>query len=68
MTIQEAIKSGKPFRRKSNFVFLRVEDDMIVFPDYKKPESMDNNWYFPFLSDILADDWEVKDSHNTEKP
>jgi hypothetical protein len=49
MTIQEAIQSGKPFRRKMNNKF---------FQAWNQPEWMT----FSFsVEDILATDWELKE-------
>ena len=68
MTIQEAIKSGKPFRRKAWAK---------KYPDewYVRTESKGRKWTWwigeimvgltelgakSFTKDILADDWEIK--------
>jgi hypothetical protein len=49
MTIQEAIKSGKPFKRKP-----------WVGTAWIYPRNMHSYTRFA-VSDILADDWEVKE-------
>ena len=60
MTIQEAIKSGKPFKRRVwDYVWTIVDDDRFYYlrgceDDYFKPNEFDPK-------DILADDWEVKE-------
>lgn len=59
MTIQEAIKSGKPFKRKSYKTWLItytpiLGDDLEFYTEDKKTDVI----IFPVA--ILADDWEVK--------
>ena len=62
MTIQEAIKSGKPFKRKGwreeMFAIAELDDDEWLFADgsggvYYHPDELTPQ-------DILAEDWEVK--------
>lgn len=61
MTLQEAIKSGKPFRRKSQInmsFFYKVETDddcriVAYYPDQPR------GWFLE-LSDIMTDDWEIQ--------
>ncbi len=60
MTIQEAIKSGKPFRRKGwsdewpYFVYDKHHEVMLTDDD-KKEELWDLSF-----KDITPDDWETK--------
>jgi len=56
MTIQEAIKSGKPFRRKAI-----GEVWWIHSPDHSVLTAFEGiQEYCPDMQDILADDWEIK--------
>ena len=60
MTIQEAIRSGKPFRRKS-----WADENMWMVVDrarFSWAFTSTGMGYFTSLdpSDVLADDWEVK--------
>lgn len=66
MTIQEAIKSGRPFKRPGHDLYI-VVFQQVFYVD--KPEFDDMNItlpeaaYKPILlsaTAILADDWEVK--------
>lgn len=70
MTIQKAIESGKPFRRKC--WGRRFSKDWYVHPPSKiggrasHLYSIVENWNFispgnAFIRDILATDWEIKD-------
>lgn len=59
MTLQEAIKSGKPFRRSSVSLFITTMDDDIVFVDDKTADPEFNKITLS-VSDILATDWEVE--------
>lgn len=56
MTIQEAIKSGKPFKRKHEIesMYCIVRRGYFVFFNENR------NAYIMGASDILATDWEVK--------
>jgi hypothetical protein len=54
MTIQEAIKSGKPFRRKGWTVWFLMKLDGTLLGVGCWQE------YFLTKEDHLADDWEVK--------
>ena len=69
MTIQKAIKSGKPFRRKT--WGKQWPGDWYVYPDHRenlKKRCFRLSSAFPALSeeerplvrDILATDWEIK--------
>ncbi len=54
MTIQEAIETGKPFRRKSwGDIWQEVTEDKMF--RYSR-----NNTTLLDADDILAEDWEVK--------
>lgn len=59
MNLFEAIKSGKPFRRRGDDTLFAVKDGMLVFHD-QHLEGVE-----PFIltcvSAILADDWEVQE-------
>lgn len=59
MTIQEAIKSGKPFKRKNESAWMFYES-----LEHILRHSLSNGNYGMMLnlfpSDILADDWEIK--------
>jgi len=62
MTIQEAIKSGKPFkRRKRKSVFWTVEEKRMVLHLFIGKNAgwcrFNDNFSIP---DILATDWETK--------
>lgn len=67
MTIQDVIKSGKPFRRKAwppEDVWAIAAPGDEVF-SYAHPElneeDQDNDGIFPVtIDDILADDWETR--------
>ena len=61
MTIQEAIKSGKPFRRKGAAYswILRDSSKAMLYSAFHY-ESSDINYRF-LVEDILATDWEVKE-------
>ncbi len=57
MTIQDAVKSGKPFKRKDWF------DECYIYVD-SCHELIDESDAEPTIltdDDILADDWEVKE-------
>ena len=54
MTIQDAIESGRPFRRPGHGFWLGVEDNTII--DYEDRED-----YYLTVDDIIADDWEIKE-------
>ena len=60
MTIQEAINSGKPFRRKGwvdDSIFVVYEKNDIVLcldTDFQTPIELD-------VQDILADDWYTRE-------
>ena len=65
MTIQDAIKSGKPFRRKgwghnSYLTATRERMSAIKEPDKYLIEWEDEADYLPVTSDIIATDWEIK--------
>lgn len=63
MTIQEAIKSGKPFRRKDKIHWLLFADilhDNVIY-DTLKYRIIYNSMHYFTIEDILARDWEVKD-------
>jgi hypothetical protein len=54
VTIQEAIKSGKEFRRKGDSEHLHVGDNGVIEDDFYVA-------IYATADDILADDWEVKE-------
>ena len=58
MTIQEAIKSGKPFKRASwtNKKYLILP----MLPDDTRMWDCNRNIYEFTISDILATDWKIK--------
>jgi len=56
MTIQEAIKSGRPFTRWDDEVFIAVEFGSFIYAS----NGLEYNWLMP--EDILAEDWEVKET------
>lgn len=67
MTIQEAIKIGKPVRRKSQLFgrsfgqVLQLGDKVVfLYGDPANPTSMPLS-----MSDIIADDWEVERAPRT---
>ncbi len=68
MTIQEAIKSGKPFRRKHWKIWLEAASPMalVVRGTMKKAMTIDELHSMPMVTyvaskpDILATDWVVK--------
>jgi hypothetical protein len=62
MTIQEAIKSGKPFRRESwqsdmYDQFVKVDYDLNIIRDARTNVEIEI-----LVSDILATDWIIKDN------
>jgi hypothetical protein len=57
MTIQEAIKSGKPFRRKR---IINIIDWGTMIDNGEIISLKDGMELFYGKNDILADDWEVK--------
>lgn len=67
MTIQEAIKSGKPFKRPGHDLYLVVFHQMfyVDIPVFDDTEiTVPVSAYSPIYiasSAILADDWEVKE-------
>ena len=62
MTIQEAIKSGKPFRRRDWVTTGQVATDIWFEADKPYLDEMNLE-----LDDILADDWEVKEEKSRLK-
>ena len=65
MTIQEAIQSGKPFKRHrwtEYWVLSEPYGEIFVKLGRKKKwyESENDLRYNPDIQDILAEDWEVK--------
>ncbi len=69
MTLQEAIKSGKPFKRPGHSVYLLIFQNSIFWElpkvDNERGElfTIGRDAYLPVgleVSAILADDWEVK--------
>ena len=75
MTIQEAIKSGKPFKRNKHTGFIVCSTKRAVdgFDDPSLPLlwiDSDGGKYGELrlrLDDILANDWEVKDDSAVER-
>jgi len=65
MTIQEAIKSGKPFRRKKWKSWALEQTWVIKINRHGHvvlmPHGIECSWGFP-RADILATDWEVKEN------
>lgn len=66
MTIQDAIKSGKPFKRKDDDLYF------LISPQFRhicvESESVVKIYDHAFdIEDILADDWETKEEVK-EKP
>ena len=57
MTIQEAIKSGKPFKRPWHLDWLFITPSGCILIDTENGESIR---YYLDKESILADDWEVK--------
>ncbi|HSL46874.1 MAG TPA: hypothetical protein VK897_25780 [Anaerolineales bacterium] len=61
MNIQEAIKSGKPFRREGwvddDIYVVYVENDIVLTLETDFSTSIDLD-----IQDILADDWYTRDS------
>lgn len=57
MTIQEAIESGRPFRRSASWAtddwFMITDDGKLIYIRTGAFSTLTKN-------DILADDWEVK--------
>lgn len=70
MTIQEAIRSGKPFRRKKwliephfddmngVYAYLPFPDDTCAFLEGDENPLPISFW----IEDILAEDWEIKEA------
>ena len=54
MTIQEVIKSGKPFRRHCWLIWFKRVDDRIVNLDSKSYQDVT---YCFNVKDLLANDW-----------
>lgn len=59
MTIQEAIKSGKPFKRKYWKDWIKRVKDYCVWATGVNKNELANDAIS--INDILADDWEVKE-------
>ena len=57
MFIQEAIKSGKPFRRKDQKLYSLCVTGTGMIGD--ADENEDNDFALFSANDILADDWET---------
>lgn len=55
MNIQEAIRSGRPFRRPNHFSYLHVSGSKIL------NKSEFNDYYRLTSYDVLADDWELEE-------
>jgi hypothetical protein len=58
MIIQEAIKSGKPFKRKEMLTYMRIFNDRFVYNE----GILKDVPHFIQVIDILATDWEIKDN------
>lgn len=64
MLIQDAIKSGKPFKRKLWTIWWYIKD----YNEFRKVNGtlleeinfLGLGKVFPSLDDILADDWEIR--------
>lgn len=69
MTLTEALKTGRPIRRRTRAFWHRYSDFMGDMTDYicdpTADQWMDPNYFIdtirPDREDLLADDWEVKD-------
>jgi hypothetical protein len=63
MTIQEAIKSGKPFRRKGDVKSGNDEWYVNRRPTAKYQWRLNYSYtiHKVIMNDILADDWEIKE-------
>jgi hypothetical protein len=66
MTIQEAIRSGKPFKRRYSNVIRRIEGGVAVMELVATGNDIIPRTWRPdmerfSLHDILADDWEIKE-------
>jgi hypothetical protein len=61
MTIQEAIKSGKPFKRHgwADYNALIVRDGRFEENDQEDEDPQENGNFIFEPSDMTADDWEV---------
>ena len=61
MLIQEAIESGKPFRRQGWppddiwYIVNFPNEDMVALDEYTQSYPLE-----PTIQDILANDWEIK--------
>lgn len=55
MTIQEALNSGKRFKRPVHGSFMYMDGLSIYFNEYETPRE-----YKALVEDILATDWEVE--------
>jgi len=64
MTIQQAIRSGKPFRRKMLGGYYGVWHLLSIdgrWIEVREPEKRNKKYHNgPRLDDILATDWEIK--------
>ena len=60
MTIIEAIKSGKAFKRPDYSNWIIVKGDFI-YDEVHKPEYFTDGCYIFAVPEILADDWEVRE-------
>ena len=65
MTIQEAIKSGKPFKRKYCTRWMTTSSPLEHFRYIHDDNKVDDIATI-FGFDVLADDWEVKDFTDTQ--
>lgn len=59
MTIQEAINSGRAFRREGTYKYIKAYSTKLWRED--------NGPYTPTIEDILADDWELEEVFLTVK-
>jgi hypothetical protein len=60
MTIQEAIESNKPFKRKQKLLWMIVEREKWVMSIIDKDGNIQCT-FNPTIDDILDDDWEIDD-------
>lgn len=60
MTIQEAIQSGKPLKRRSWTIWCSINADDILIHE-KTEHPLSQRPVTLYSEDILATDWETKD-------
>lgn len=61
MTIQEAIKSGRPFTRPDKYLYYSCWEGYIVYEGTKDIVQFGVTFDDLYVDDLLADDWRIKE-------